>query len=186
MLVTAAGAEDVGEARSFRVKAVPSAPPGTDFVAVAAFQQRVSDLQRRIGVASSELGRQAERLGYMRAALLRTPSAGAELFGRIDEVDQAFDGIRLRLQGDGLRGSLNEPSVPSVANRVGNVVGGHWQTRQNPTATQRRNVQIAEGDLAGIERDLAGIIDGALAELEAALAAAGAPWTPGRPIGPSR
>ena len=186
VLVTADGVEEVGGARSFQVKPVPSAPPGTDFVAVAAFQQRVSELQRRIGVAGSELGRQSGRLGYMRAALLRTPAAGAELFGRIDEVEQAFAGIRLRLQGDQLRGSLNEPGVPSVANRVGNVAGGHWQTRQNPTATQRRNIEIAEGDLAGLERDIAGIIDGPLAELEEALAAAGAPWTPGRPVGPPR
>ena len=186
VLVTGGGVEEVGGARSFQVKAVPSAPPGTDFVAVAAFQQRVSELQRRIGVAGSELGRQSGRLGYMRAALLRTPAAGAELFGRIDEVEQAFAGIRLRLQGDQLRGSLNEPSVPSVANRVGNVAGGHWQTRQNPTATQRRNIEIAEEDLVDVERDLAGIIGGPLAELEEALAAAGAPWTPGRPVGPSR
>ncbi len=186
VLVTADGVDEVGGARSFRVKPVPNAPPGTDFVAVAAFQQRVSELQRRIGVASSELGRKSQRLGYMRAALLRTPAAGAELFGRIDEVEQAFAGIRLRLQGDQLRGSFNEPSVPSVANRVGNVAGGHWQTRQHPTATQRRNIEIAERDLAGLERDLAGIIDGPLADLDEALVAAGAPWTPGRPIGPSR
>ena len=186
VLVSAGGVEEVGEARSFQVKAIPSAPPGTNFVAVAAFQYQVSELQRRIGVASSELGRQLERLEYMRAALLRTPSASAELFGGIDEIALAFDEVVLRLQGDGLRGSLNESSAPSVANRVGNVVGGHWQTRQNPTATQRRNIEIAESELAGIERDLAGIIDGPLAELEEALAGAGAPWTPGRRIGSAR
>ena len=186
VLVTADGVETVGEPQGFQVKPVPSAPPGTDFVAVAAFQKQVSELQRRIGVASSELGRQSERLGYMRAALVRAPSASPELFGSIDEVGRAFDDVVLRLQGDRLRGSLNESSAPSVAGRVGNVVGGHWSTRQHPTATQRRNIEIAESELAAVERDLAGIIEGPLAELEEALAAAGAPWTPGRRIGPAR
>ncbi len=184
VLVAADGAEEIGAAQDFQVKPVPNAPPGTDFAAVAAFQHRVSELQRRIGVVGSELARQSERLAYMRAALLRTPSAGAGFFGRIDRVEQAFDGIRLRLRGDGLRRSLNEPGAPSVAGRAGTVASGHWQTRQNPTATQRRNVEIAEGGLAEVERDLAALVDGALAELERALAAAGAPWTPGRRIGP--
>jgi hypothetical protein len=129
------------------------------------------------------MGRQRDRLRYMRAALAQTPTADAALFGRIDAVERAFAEVATRLQGDQVRGSLNESSVPSISNRVGNVVGGHWRTRQNPTGTQRMNIEIAQRDLATVEVDLAGLIAGELMAVEQALAAAGAPWTPGRRIG---
>jgi photosystem II stability/assembly factor-like uncharacterized protein len=185
LLVTASGVQEVGSSQSFEVKPVPTAPPGTDFVAVADFQYRTSELQRRIGVASSELGRQSDRLRYMRAALARTPMADPGLFGQVDDVQRAFDDIRRRLQGDRVRGSLNESSVPSISNRVGYVINGHWSTRQAPTATQRRNIEIAQRDFAVLEGELADLIEGRLTELEEALAAAGAPWTPGRRVGGS-
>ena len=91
--------------------------------------------------------------------------------------------VALRLQSDPVRNSLNESAVPSIANRVGNVTGGHWSTRQNPSATQRTNIEIATRDLAGLEQDFANLVDGQLMEVEEALAAAGAPWTPGRRVG---
>ena len=183
LLVSEAGVEAIGASQSFQVKPVPSAPPGTDFVAVADFQFQTSELQRRIGVAASQLNRQYERLRYMRTALVRTPTADPDLFGRIDGIGRAFDEIALRLQGDPVRNSLNESTVPSIANRVGNVTGGHWSTRQTPTDTQRTNIEIAAGNLAVLERDFADLVDGQLMEVEEALAAAGAPWTPGRRVG---
>jgi hypothetical protein len=115
----------------------------------------------------------------MRAALVRTPRADPSLFGSMDEVGRALDGLSLRLQGDPIRGSLNESSAPTISNRVGSVIGGHWSTRQNPTATQRMNVEIAQRDFAVLERELIELIDNRLMQLEEALADAGAPWTPG-------
>ena len=182
VVVSSAGAEEIGQAQSFEVKPVASAP-GVDFIAVAEFQYDVSELQRRVGVAGAEMGRQRDRLPFMRAALLRTPRADPALFNEMDAVERAFNEISVRLQGDRVRGSLNESTSPAISSRVGNVVGGHWSTRQNPTGTQRRNIEIAQQGLGAVEADLAGLIGGRLMQLEEALAAAGAPWTPGRRIG---
>ena len=182
VVVSSAGAEVIGQAQSFEVKPVASAP-GVDFIAVAEFQYDVSELQRRVGVAGAEMGRQRDRLPFMRAALLRTPRADPALFNEMDAVERAFNEISVRLQGDRVRGSLNESTSPAISSRVGNVVGGHWSTRQNPTGTQRRNIEIAQQGLGAVEADLAGLIGGRLMQLEEALAAAGAPWTPGRRIG---
>ena len=55
---------------------------------------------------------------------------------------------------------------------------GHWQTRQMPTATQRRDLEIATAELDVLERDLKALIAGDLAKLEEDSVAAGAPWTP--------
>ena len=105
------------------------------------------------------------------------------LFEEIAELGRSIDALSLRLQGDRIRGSLNESSVPTISNRVGNVIGGHWRTRQTPTQTQRTNIEIAQRDLTAFERDLGALIDGDLMRVERALAAAGAPWSPGGPVG---
>jgi len=183
VLVSAGGVEELGSSQSFEVKPVPNLPTGIDFVAVAQFQQQTSELSRRVGAAGGELGRIRDRLRYMRAALMRTPEADPSLFEEIAELGRSIDALVLRLQGDRIRGSLNESSVPTISNRVGNVIGGHWSTRQTPTQTQRTNIEIATRDLAALERDLATLIDGDLMRVEEALTAAGAPWPPGGPVG---
>ena len=186
LVVTSDGVDEVGTAQTFEVKSVPNLPAGTDLVAVAEFQQRTRELSRRVGAANGEIGRIRTRLRHMDAALLRTPDADPALFTRLEAIGRRLDEIALRLQGDPIRGSLNVMSVPSVSARVGNVVGGHWSTRQNPTATQQRNIEIATTDLATIEGDLTALIDGELMSAEEALANAGAPWSPGARIGNGR
>ncbi len=185
VLVTEAGAQEIGAPRSFTVKPVPGAPPGTDFMAVAAFQHETSELRRRIAGAGAELDRARDRLRHMRAALMETPRADPALFGRMDDLERTLDGLSLRLNGDRIRGSLDESSVPSISSRVGNVISGHWGSRQNPTITQRRNIEIASRDFGVLVGELAALIDGTLMQLEQDLAAAGAPWTPGRRLGGS-
>jgi hypothetical protein len=90
--------------------------------------------------------------------------------------------LERRLQGDPARQKLSEPDTLSIGDRVGAIRDGHWQTRQMPTATQRRNLEIATAGLDALERDLKALIAGDLAKLEEAFAAAGAPWTPGRRV----
>lgn len=180
VLVSASGVQTLGTPQSFEVKPVPNAPPGTDFVAVAAFQQETSELVRRIASAGEEIGRGRNRLRHMRAALLRTPQADPALFGRLDDLNGVLAGLQTRLNGDQVRGQLNETSVPSIRSRVGRVVDGHWGTRQTPTATHRRNLEIARTDFEAFSRDLSAVLDTTLPQLEADLEAAGAPWTPGR------
>jgi len=183
VLVSGEGAETLGARQRFQVKAVPTLSPGTDPRAVADFQWEVSDLMRQVSGAGEELGRAQERLRYMRAALLETPEADPGLHQRMDAVERTLDGYQTRLWGDRVRGRLNEPSAPSIGGRVGGVIGGHWDTRQTPTATQRRSIDLASQEFQTLARELAAFLEGELARLEEELAAAGAPWTPGRKIG---
>jgi photosystem II stability/assembly factor-like uncharacterized protein len=180
ILVSEAGSRSLGPPQEFEVKPVPTASPGTDFEAVAAFQWKTSELMRGVAGAGEEIGRVQERLRHMRAALVEAPRADPALFGRMDELGRQLNGLQTRLFGDRVRGSLNEPSAPSISGRVGQVIGGHWDTRQTPTATQRRNIEIAAEAFASWSRDLVTLIEGDLAQLEEELRAAGAPWTPGR------
>jgi hypothetical protein len=179
-VVSSDGVRPVGAPQTFELKPVPNAPPRTDFAAVAAFQQQTAELMRRVAGAGMEIGAVRERLRYMRAALLQTPRAAPGLFARLDSLARAVGGLQARLNGDPARQRLNEATAPSIRGRVGLVVSGHWDTRQTPTATQRRNVELATAALASFARDLGTLIDRDVARLEADLEAAGAPWTPGR------
>jgi len=180
MVLSAAGIRRIGSPQSFEVAPVPTAPAGTDFIAVAAFQQQTAELQRRLAGTSAELGRVREQLRYMRAALVQTPRADPSLHARIDSLSGSLADIEVRLSGNPVRQRLSEAEPPSISERVGMVIGGHWETRQTPTATMRRDIEIAAAGYDIITRDLTALVQGSLARLEADLAAAGAPWTPGR------
>ncbi len=181
VVLTDGTATPVGPMRDFEAKPVPNAPEGVDFVAAAEHRLRVHQLRRRISIVSSEMGQAAERIRYMRAALERTPGADPALYGQLKGLENALAAFRLRLQGDRVRGSLDEASAPSISSRAGRAsVDG---TMEGPTATMRENLEIAERDFAVIEPEIADFLEGEMMRVEEALAEAGAPWTPGRRIG---
>ncbi|MEQ9375005.1 MAG: glycosyl hydrolase [Imperialibacter sp.] len=171
--------EAKGAPQSFTVKPVPTAPKGTDFKMVAAFQQKTSELSRQISGAASQLGEAGEKLRYMRAALMETPQAKQELFAMQNDLEKELAALHTLLTGDRIRGGMNESTVPSIMSRVGQVAYGHWDTRQTPTVTQQRNIDIATTDFSQFKGDMAAYLS-KLSQYEAALEAAGAPWTPGR------
>jgi photosystem II stability/assembly factor-like uncharacterized protein len=180
MVVSASGVRRLGAAQSFAVKPVPNAPAGTDFVAVAAFQQEAAELQRQIGAAGGTIARAKDQLRHMRAAVAQTPRADPVLYTRMDSVSRALAALELRLSGHPERQRLSESEVPPISERLGMVIYGHWETRQTPTATMRGDLTLATGALQSLIRELEGLLSGDFARLEADLAAAGAPWTPGR------
>jgi len=182
VVVSSSGVRRLGEPQSFAVKPVPNALPGTDYVAVAAFQQETAELMRRINSADAELDWARERLRHMRAALVETPRADPSMFARLDSVSRRLADVSLRLNGDPARSRLSESQSPSIRQRVGSVVDGHWSTRQAPTTTHVESLAIARSAFGPLNDELRTLIEQDLARLEADLEAAGAPWTPGRQL----
>ncbi len=182
VIVSESGVRRLGQPQTFEVKPVPNLPPGTDPVAVAEFQQSTAELMRKAASVAAEIGRARERLRYLRAALLEAPRGEPALFARMDSVARALAAQDLRLRGDPARQRLDESPTQSVMGRIGEVIGGHWETRQMPTATQRREIDRATTELQDIAREIIRLVEGDLTQVEAALEAAGAPWTPGRRV----
>jgi photosystem II stability/assembly factor-like uncharacterized protein len=173
------GLRTVGAPQSFEVKPVNNLPQGTNVTEVAAFQEQVSELRRRTAAAGENINRISDELRHMRAAVLVTPKADPALVGRIDAANVTLAGLTRRLYGDPARQRLNESDLPSIAGRVSSGMST-WENRQMPTATQRRDVEIATSELATLTRDVEALVVGEIAKLRAALEAAGAPWTPRR------
>ncbi|MCG8467312.1 MAG: glycosyl hydrolase, partial [Gemmatimonadetes bacterium] len=184
LIVSDGSSYNVGSAQTFEVRPAPALAGSADFAEVVAFQREAAELMRRVSSAGEELGRAQDRLRHMRAALLQAPRAGGQLFADLDALAAEIAERQRALFGDRERGRLNESSVPSIMNRIGRVVNGHGGTTQTPTATHRRNLEIAASDFASFSSALRALLDDDLAELETALEAAGAPWTPGRRLPP--
>jgi photosystem II stability/assembly factor-like uncharacterized protein len=182
-LLSSKGVETLAEARRFEVKPVPGfSLEEPDFQAVTAFQAETAELYRQVAGAAEEMQRAEDRLPYLRKALREAPAADPALFADLDEIEASLANLRLRLLGDRIRGKWNEPSVPTVRQRVGQVAYGHWDTRQAPTATQRQSLEVARGEFAGLLGELSEMLEVELPGFEAKLEAAGAAWTPGRKL----
>jgi len=68
----------------------------------------------------------------------------------------------------------------SIAERVGAVLDATRFAIAKPTGTQREAYRVASADLAREVDKLRKLIETDVKELEKAMDAAGAPWTPGR------
>ncbi|MGB5554107.1 MAG: glycosyl hydrolase [Flavobacteriaceae bacterium] len=168
-----------GAAQAFTVKPVENTVTGTDYKAVAEFQQKTSELSRQLSSVGRQLSEVGNRLKHMKAALLETPKAKPELFEQLNGLNKKLSDLRAQLYGDPIRQKFNEATEPSLQSRVGGVAYGHWGTRQNPTETQKRNIEIAESDFGNLKGELEKYFT-ELEAFETALEAAGAPYTPGR------
>jgi photosystem II stability/assembly factor-like uncharacterized protein len=177
-LVSAAGVRALGEPQSFTVRPVPNVPGAPDFVAAAVFQQRVAKLEGRVTALGRELGAAREDLRHARASIAAATRPDPALYGRVDSLTAQIAGLSRRLNGDPARSRLNEPQEHHVSARI--WAAAQYEHRYPPTATQRREADLAESELAALERDARTLLETELPRLQQAMAAAGAPWSGGR------
>lgn len=170
-----------GAQQTFTVKAVPTAAAGTDFGAVADFQRQTSDLMRQTSAAGRKLSEANNRLRHLTVALKQTPKANTEHFNQLTNLRKRLAYLRAELWGDPVRQRFNESTTPSISGRVGGIAYGHWETRQTPTETFQDDLKIATKEFSMFSPRLTTYLKD-LNAFEAALEAAGAPYTPGRKL----
>ncbi len=153
--------------------------PAPDRAALVAFHAEVASLQRSALGTARALGDATQRALHLKAALDDTPRAPEAMRREALALERRCQEVGVRLQGDRVLAARNEPVPPSLLERVNQVVYGSWTSTSAPTATHRRNAEIASQDLTREIAALRGILAD-LADLERRAEAAGAPWTPGR------
>ena len=87
--------------------------------------------------------------------------------------------LQVSFSGDRTIASRAEPVPMSISSRIGNIVGGHWDSQSAVSENYRASYAIAEAQFKEALVELKAIAAD-LANIEAELQAAGAPWTPGR------
>ncbi|MDI1324079.1 MAG: glycosyl hydrolase [Algoriphagus sp.] len=169
--------EPQGTKQEFNVK--PVHPTSDNHEETAAFKKQTSDLSRRTSSAASQLSEAGNKLRFIKAALTTTPNATPDLFAQLAVLNTSLFNLRTALMGDGVLQSKDESDSPSIMNRVGSVIYGHWSTTEPPTATYRRNIEIAESEFDQYLKDASAFYN-ELADFELKLEKAGAPYTPNR------
>jgi hypothetical protein len=154
--------------------------PAPDRAALAEFQRRAASLQRAVMGTQRMLTQAQESAQLLRRALDDTPTSDAPAM-RV-ETAKLLDRLReigISLNGDSEIARLNEPTPPSLSDRVERLVDGSWSSTSAPTGTQRRAYEIVSTSLTQAIADLKGALE-SLEALGKKAEAAGAPWTPGR------
>ncbi|MBI1392310.1 MAG: glycosyl hydrolase [Alphaproteobacteria bacterium] len=175
------GAEtDLGAPQTFTVKPLDRSPEATsDRPALLAFQERTSALSRRIFAAERRAADVSTRIAHLKKAIDRTPAATTEHYATLAALEARYDDINAALNGDGTRARRNEPEPWSITQRIDYVRGSSWRSQSAPAAVHEDAVNVAEAEFAAVSPQLEALVTD-LAAFETALAAAGAPWTPGQ------
>ena len=174
-------AANLGPPQGFTCEALANATlPAQDRAALAAFQEKASRLQRAVLGTQRVLSDAQNSAQLLKKALDDTPEASATAL-RLD-ASKLLDKLReisIRLNGDDEIAEHNEPTPPSLSDRIGRVVDGSWVSTSAPTASHQHAYDIASTSLTGVITDLKGALE-TLHALGEKAEAAGAPWTPGR------
>ncbi len=171
----------LGEPQRFEAVALGSASlPAEDKKALLAFQRQTAELQRAILGSQRAVDETSTRLDYVVRAILQAPRADAALLQEARALEDRLHGIDVALSGDDTIRSRSESTPPAIAERIDDVVSGHWTSTSAPTETQREAYRIAGAAFEPVLEDLRRLLEEDLPSLERKLDDAGAPWTPGR------
>ncbi len=170
---------ELSEAVSFEVVPLELATfAAEDRAEVLAFHKKVAGLQRAVQGAIKVVEETQNRVDHIRKAVVDTPAADRALLAEIDTLQKRLNTIRTKLAGDKTRSKREEPTPPSISQRVGVAV--EWNVTSPPTQTQHDAYRYAGTEFTEVLAELRSLIQDDLARIEGTLEEAGAPWTPGR------
>ena len=171
----------VGQERTFTARPLGTATlPAADQQELMAFHRKMAQLQRAVLGASKAVDEAADRIAHVRKAILETPDADVSMIEQARDLQERLDDLKVQLEGDEVIASYNEPTPPSISDRIQRAIYGSWGSTSAPTATQRKAVELADEAFRGVLAKLRTLVEVDLAGLESRLEELGAPWTPGR------
>lgn len=141
--------------------------------------RRVYDVMR----AATQMARETrDELQTMRGVVESSLTMDQELVNDIREIETKLLDLSEAFNGDPTRSSRNESALPGLISRLNTAVFGAMGSREGPTGTHRRQLEIAIEQYEAIESDLRKIVEKDVVRIRRKLDAAGAKWTKGRKI----
>jgi len=171
---------DIGEPRAFTLKPMfEGGLVAKDRAALLEFQMRTFALYRAVSGADRAAGEIEGRLDHLLQAARDTTASSEEQARALRALQERVKDFRVALNGDTTRSSRFEPVPLSILDRVGFILGGHWDSQSEVGGNFRDSYAVADREFRAALANLHSIAAD-LAELEAGLQQSGAPWTPGR------
>ena len=170
----------IGDPQTFAVAPLDSgAAPRSP--AVVAFQQKTAALQRALLGANAVVNETMSRIQLLKRAIQETPTADDKLGTEVRGIEARLRDVQTTLSGDPTIARRQEPTPPSLINRVNGIANSLWSnTMEDATATQKRQYDIASAELGGLLERLRTLVDQDLKRVGDQAETAGVPWTSGR------
>ena len=171
---------EISSAQTFALKPLFEGGLVTDDrQALLDFEMQSSDLYRAIMGANKARGEIQGRIDHLLKAAADTPSSNEAQAQSLRLLNTRLQNLKIRFSGDSTISSRAAPVPMSITGRIRTIVGGHWDSQSAVTDNYRDSYAIADQQFRQALVELKAIAAD-LAEVEAALQAEGAPWTPGR------
>jgi hypothetical protein len=141
-------------------------------------------VSRAVSAAGEAVSQALKRVDTLGAALERSRSAPDSLDSELHAIRGDLLAMDETLSGNRARASVEDDGAMTITRRVRVAQMGTALSTYGPTPTHRRSLEIAEEELAKLRERLNAVLEQRLPAFEKRLEAAGAPWTPGRPVPP--
>jgi len=154
--------------------------PAEDRAALVAFHKEFWEFNRAVeGALNSarDLLAQTDVLIY---AIKQAPEAPNSLMDNALKIKEDTQDILQHLYQDETVAERNEPTSPTVYDRLNELAWGMWNTTSAPTQTQKDAFKAATEEFEPLLKELQTLLEVNLQNLEADMEKYGAPWTPGR------
>lgn len=172
---------ELAAAQTFDVTELRLSPEVSgDRAAVLQFQQQSASLFRDVSGAVRNADEIQERITHLKTAVIDTPESNDSHRASLYELQTQLHEANVLLSGDRTIRSRSEAAPWSLERRAGSLLA-NWRSQSPVTGTDRQALEIATAEYAVVREMLRQLSD-RLRELEADLAASGAPWTPGRSL----
>jgi hypothetical protein len=171
---------EIVPAQSFTVKSLnASSLPATDKKALDAFAKKVAELRRATGAADSYKGELANKLKFIKAAIVSSSASLPGLTDQVYAIDKRMNDAEIKLNGDASLAKREFETPPSINGRIGQIEYSVWYSTSAPTKTAMQSYDVAAKQFAVVLAELKAI-DTEIKKVEATLEQNKVPYTPGR------
>ncbi len=150
-----------------------------DQAALTQFQVQVAHLYSAVYGALQTANDLNQRLELVTRALGEAPGAYPQLIAQADAIRQKNNSILRALRGDVVLRRLNASTSESIMERVETILGDERMSSSLPSGTDKQSYQVASQEFTAQLAALKTLVQVDLVNLQKAMQAAGAPWTPG-------
>jgi len=146
---------------------------------LVAFKEQVNELSRALQGTQRAVGQLQTELKHIRKAIARIEQPTYVLLTDVRAIEAELRDIRIGLNGDGVAGTLDIDTPPSVSSRVRFVMFEQKYSTTTPTQTHRNSLAIADEEFRPLLERVRNVTKVEMTILREELQKAGAPYTPG-------
>jgi photosystem II stability/assembly factor-like uncharacterized protein len=146
------------------------------------FVKQGNKLALAVSAANSVAAETTEKLGLMKKVVENSTMLDPALVNDIRKIELALMDIMEKFDGDPTKPKRMEDSYPGINSRLMVMMMGAMDSVEGPTATHRRQYEIAGEEFSDVIESLRKIVEQEVPAIQRKLDEAGEPWTSGRPL----